>query len=130
MHRAPVVPPLAVLLPPKRTRGLVVFRPEEPLHLRRDLNLAPVVVDGGIRQVGIEDDTILRRPAGYAPPEVSGVHEYRATWASRALAPLPRLAEKRLPLEVAVELLSHLHPDILQDVSYNQLGVPVHYRHS
>ena len=104
--------------------------PKVTLHLFCHPYLPAVIVDGRIRKVGVKRDAVLRGPAGNAPPEPAGIYQNRTSGTCRAFTPLPCLGEKSLTLKITVELICHLHPDILQDPGDYLLHVLVHsHRH-
>lgn len=91
--------------------GLAVLVPEELLHFRRDPYLSAFVVDGGVRHGAGEDDGGAPHLCADGAAQLARLHQHRAA----VVVELPRRpfpAEEAFPLEVAVELIEYLDPDV------------------
>ncbi len=111
------LPKASIFLPAKRAGRLVVFVPEVFLHPWGHYDFATFIVNGCVGQVGVECDAVLGRPALDAAAQLTRIDEDMTVWSHRATSALPCLAEECLTLKVLVELVGHLHLDVLKDSS-------------
>ena len=90
--------------------------PEETFHLGCNLDVTAFIVNGRCRVLGAEHDTVLGLKTRDAPAETATVDEDMTTGASGAFPALPCFGEESLSLEVAVELICHLHLYVAEDI--------------
>lgn len=106
---------------------LIVFMPEEFLHLGGDDDFSSLVVYGSIRQVGVEGDGVVGCPAVDGSSQLSCVDEDMSSGSCWRLSSLPCLGEERLPFEVLVELVGEVNLNVAEYVFYYFLNIFRHF---
>ena len=130
LYGALVIPALAVLFATEGAGSLVVFVPEEGLHAVCHLDLASLVVDGGVWQRREEADAVVCRAALDAATQRPAVNQDVTARACRRAATLPCLGKECLALEVLVKLVAQLHGDVAQDPFDDDIYIWIAHGHS
>lgn len=121
-----VVSAASVFLSSEGACCLIVFMPEEFLHLGGDDDFSSLVVYGCVRQVRIEGDGVVGCPAVDGSSQLSCIDEDMPSWTRWTFSSLPSLGEESLSFEVLVELVGEVNLNVSEYVFYYFLNI---FRH-